>query len=750
MFKAGDSPFLHTPQAVVTTSAEAATKGRYLFAGLKPGYYFVHLPASQFQLGAPLHGRTLLAASATPGDDNLGQDGQSGGEAALAGVSTSVFALLPGLAPTGSTQEGGLFGTEDNNGSTLIDANVDLTRDFGFAAGVGVGNLVFHDVNDDGVFDPQTETPLSGVRVELWTSSIPPTMTGYQITNQDGLYGFHVPPGTYHLRIPAEEFQTGGDLHTAVSSTDPAISSAAADDDGGEDGQDDSAPEVNGIRTRDLVLQLGTQPVAATGETGVGSDADDLADASSDLTVDFGFHFVAEEPPPTFAQWQAQHAGQSHIAAGDDPDEDGSSNLLEHALGLDAFAAATGAPRFRVERSSSGKAEAVLIRPIASPADVRYFIQGAVMGGNWHTLSLTPSVTFPGDGTQVLRYTALEEFPFFSPAQTGHIRLLVELDADMNGTAEATTTSTSYAFARRSFPTGQTTFSQPLFASPVMMGRSDHLEGSLLVMTGAGGTNSVTGALSAEREFFVHVLDGSLAGHRFEVNEASCTSTGIALVASSECNTLDFLPVGLGTAKIALRPHWSISDLLPAHQFATGTESGSADNVMSFEDGDFVTHWAGVHQGVTQWMKGAGASAIPAGGRVVPFGEGLMVHARGAAISVTLVGEDCAVRGVVRLGSGSSLLGSLSLSAQSAYSLGMLSANGFITGDSESADRLRVWQGDATAGASGYDAYYYDTSGVWMLEDDLSQASHNLTPLMNPWRAVFVVTSGGRLVLRQP
>jgi hypothetical protein len=65
---------------------------------------------------------------------------------------------------------------------------------------------------------------------------------------------------------------------------------AAGDDDAGQNGINASAPEINGIRSNTVTLVDNAQPIAAMGETGIGSaDDDGIYDVDVDLTIDFGF-----------------------------------------------------------------------------------------------------------------------------------------------------------------------------------------------------------------------------------------------------------------------------------------------------------------------------------------------------------------------------------------------------------------------------------------------------------------------------
>jgi hypothetical protein len=284
LFTATSDPLWDTPLAVTFTDES----GRYLFSGLPPGSYFVHLPASQFALDAPLHDTISLLGHGS-GDDDTSEDGMDSAEPQWFGISSRQIDLIAGEAPIGSA-ENGLFGDSDNG----EDEWVDLTVDFGFGSRTGVGNLVFIDSNDDGRYDPETEAGAPGVAVELWTSDgEAPAATTH--SDADGLYQFNVPSGTYFVRIPASEFQTGQALAYHRSSTSNYLSSpaTAGDDDVGEDGMDGEDPRIAGVRTPDFVLAAGTLPTADTTETGFFNGSDDATDANVDLTVDLGFTPVA-------------------------------------------------------------------------------------------------------------------------------------------------------------------------------------------------------------------------------------------------------------------------------------------------------------------------------------------------------------------------------------------------------------------------------------------------------------------------
>lgn len=764
LFAAGADPLNAAPVATLTTSTDTQTKGRFLFTGLRPGVYFLHLPPSQFALGATLYDRSVIPLSTADGDDNAGQNGLAGGDPKFYGVSTSTFSIEPGLAPAASA-EAGLFSTEDDNVNGFADVNVDLTQDIGFASGVCVGNLVFDDTNGNGKYDPATETGINGVYVELYRVPLllgSPELVATTVTNSSGLYAFCVPEGTYYVHIPARMFQVGGALYLGSSSPGPGLLTGAQDDDQSEDGIDDADPATNGISSGNISLTAGQQPTAASGETGFGSEADDGDDADSNLTIDFGFVFNTVQPSAeaslmtfdaeeeagsgTFAQWQRENDLGGQNGPTDDADGDGLSNLLEHALGTDATNGLSAGPRFRLEKNASSGVDALLIRPATLPADVRYRIEGATSAGAWQPIEISPAITYPGDDTQRARYAGVDAQPLFQAQAQGRVRLVVELDANLDGTPEATADSSVFAFAKRTLQPGQSTLGQPLLSPALFTGTVSTVNGTSLTIQGAGQAFSIAGALERGREYFVQVLDGSLTGHRFEVDEASTTAAQVVVIPDDARNSVAGLPAGLAGALITLRPHWRVQDLAAAASFTAGASSATADRLLFLENNAYTTLWARTGTGGVQWVSDADGGATDRSSRVIAFGEGFMVHPRSTAVTLTLVGEVSPVRQIVRLRTGAQMLGSLSLEEQSPQTLGMTSANGFLPGLAATGDRLRVWQGDNSPGASAYDPYYLAVSGQWVAETDAGLSSQNATLIFKPWRAVVVITSGGPTV----
>ncbi|MDB6116995.1 MAG: hypothetical protein JWO08_776, partial [Verrucomicrobiaceae bacterium] len=122
LYHGTDTPESVSPIATATTSGG----GFYLIDTLPPGNYLLHLPKTMFASGAPLWKMHSVAGVVGTGDDDAGEAGEDAADPALTGISTTTFTLAAGAAPT--SIETGLGGSSDNT----RDADVDLTKDFGF------------------------------------------------------------------------------------------------------------------------------------------------------------------------------------------------------------------------------------------------------------------------------------------------------------------------------------------------------------------------------------------------------------------------------------------------------------------------------------------------------------------------------------------------------------------------------------------------------------------------------------------
>ena len=156
---------------------------------------------------------------------------------------------------------------------------------------VGVGNLVFIDVDRNGRFN-SGDLPVPNVRVELHdgAQSQPGSPRAFRMTDSAGRFMFtDLDAGNYWLWLPPANFVPSGPLAYTVSIPSDGGDNGI-DDDGGENGVDVAEPSVSGVRSVTFSLAPGTEPVNFPGtETGSGFSLDSVDDANIDLTIDFGF-----------------------------------------------------------------------------------------------------------------------------------------------------------------------------------------------------------------------------------------------------------------------------------------------------------------------------------------------------------------------------------------------------------------------------------------------------------------------------
>jgi len=250
LFDAGETPIENAQvtlfdssgtQVGATQSTDAS--GNYLFTGLAPGDYTVEVSAP-----AGFFSSTDIGSSADPNNDTNDDDNGIG---ATNTVTSNPITLTVGGEPI-------------NDGDTDPDSNLSL--DFGFFQPLSLGDQVFFDANNNGLFDAG-EAPIENAQVTLFDSSgtqVGPT----QSTDASGNYLFsNLVPGDYTVAVsaPAGFF----------SSTDIG-SSADPNNDTNDD--DNGIGSGTSVTSNTVTLASGTEPT---------DDGD--TDPDSNLSLDFGF-----------------------------------------------------------------------------------------------------------------------------------------------------------------------------------------------------------------------------------------------------------------------------------------------------------------------------------------------------------------------------------------------------------------------------------------------------------------------------
>ncbi len=300
-----------------TTGTTGDDKGRYEFPGLDAGTYFVYIPEQSALDG--MDSSQVREANANNDVDNDNNAIPFGG-LGLGYVSSTVEigAIAPkgeNGEPTGETDANTAASAEDG---AVFDERSNQTVDFGFALRARIGNQVWRDESDstsdthaatdnNGVFDDagSGEVGIAGVDVELWRDVAgdgiefgdDDILVDATTTNSEGNYWFdNLIPGANHYVAIAS---VGSPLSTARSSAGISATPTTADND------DDGAPlgAYLSVSQRFTVSASGaTVSEFDAVEPGDGSSAIDVnaeieanlagptfPDASSELTIDFGF-----------------------------------------------------------------------------------------------------------------------------------------------------------------------------------------------------------------------------------------------------------------------------------------------------------------------------------------------------------------------------------------------------------------------------------------------------------------------------
>jgi len=230
-----------------TTTTDAS--GNYLFSSLPAGTYIVEVDRTSSAVTGYLSS-TDIASSATPDNDiNNDDNGIAVTPTAVRSAPVTLSALAEPV-------------TDGDN-----DANSNLSVDFGFVRALSVGNLVWADVNNNGLVDPG-ETGIGGVTVRLIAAD-GVTVLQTTTTSPTGRYLFGgLPPGTYYVEVvPPAGSQSSTDIG----------SSGTPDND--VDNDDNGVTIIGGaVRSGPITLSIGGEPT---------NDGDTNPD--SNLTVDFGF-----------------------------------------------------------------------------------------------------------------------------------------------------------------------------------------------------------------------------------------------------------------------------------------------------------------------------------------------------------------------------------------------------------------------------------------------------------------------------
>ncbi len=323
-----------TPDTFMYFTTTDAT-GYYLFDRLQPASnYYIHIPASNFAVGAPLRNyfSSSTANQTTPPADDSEDTDDNGIDLptpATTGISSSQIVMSYNGEPLTPANEidintSGIYGPQNRGNYGQDDSDSNLTMDFGFVrVPRSIGNRLWIDADNDIVLDAGEVAVPTGVRVSLYldanADSQPDDLgvigdrtddwLAFDLTDAGGFYLFdNLPPNRYVVGVDRANFAAGGLLegynssrgnsaiavnendhgidrlnradpvaspHGILSTTINMTAGAPTDDDG------------PGTLSSDTASTLGFNPTAADGPLSRGRFGEN--DNNSHLAIDFGF-----------------------------------------------------------------------------------------------------------------------------------------------------------------------------------------------------------------------------------------------------------------------------------------------------------------------------------------------------------------------------------------------------------------------------------------------------------------------------
>jgi hypothetical protein len=726
-----------TTNAVITSTV--CTTVGYSFAGLTPGIYKVRIPS-------PSWGYALTAGTPVSADNGVDNDNnglQPGG--LKTAVTTSAITLA--------------YFTEPGSAGTGI---VENTIDIGFLRTMAVGNRVFRDADENGLYNVG-DSLLDGVTVQIFASGADPLTASPVATTTTaggGYYLLSVPEGSYFIHIPPAMF--GSVLSGMAPSLAPAPGPVSyLNEDADQNLLPSTKPFIFGASTG--VFTLADEPIEASlnntidlglvalplaapvagmvvavpsieqaaskdgvpvsgVELSLHSDVndngqlDDAEMAAAEIastgtdghfsfeSVPLGTYLLVQQPP-----FGAEPAGDSD---GGDATVTKVSVIKGAVTGLD-FTIVPAAKTFQgwLQQRSAEDTESQIVKPLLQYALGLGAVDEAASIFQWQ---------WGGDGRADLRVVR-------RPGDRPDVRIVLEGSSDLKDWAVLSIAPASQLHGKSSellcYQGITTPFVRlkavldadlnavaeqvavsPVFGSTKLSVRSGLQSFSMPFLRPAWFMGRVDEATASSWKLgeacYAEVMVGAHVGRRYEIDEAASLAEGKLV--------FEAMTAPAAGEIVAMRAHWILEKLFPVGGFTAGANADVADRVLFFREGGYRTIWlqAGVGGSAPRWVESTEVGTRAAGHLPLSPDEGVLIHPRVKGVTLPLLGEVRTWRLVHQLKTGTQLVSVGSPVALSPEGAQMNVAGGFLGGtDASSSDGLWFWAGDRVRATSGYDRY---------------------------------------------
>lgn len=430
--------------------------------------------------------------------------------------------------------------------------------------------------------------------------------------------------------------------------------------------------------------------------------------------------------PTTYSVWRA--SGRLTDLQDDNADGDDHDDLMEYGLGGTPGTGIQISEGFHLSRDESGSITASIICPTA-PTDLRYSLETTQDMRYWSEMALEPTLQPLEDGTVLLEWTALETRTGLTP-ETGIVRLRI---AHSSGISSV---SSPYGWQSSQLAPGTHAFGlnivhPPLFAGFVSANTATTIE---LADLAAHGRSP-----DPDARYYIEIRNGSLEGHRFDL--ATIEEGVLTIDTTSAVNTLpQLIESALAGARVVVRPHVTLEQLMPKENFTGSTRATTSDQVLFHHGNRYETLFllkTGTNSGYHQWTSANDASLDDAGKRIIPPGTGLMLRLVSSPKTIAFTGSVRMDPFARKLSPGHNLIANPWPLDTSPTAVNLTLQNGFTgTLRPTTSDQIQLWNG------VGYTSYWLINGGTtwrhWTAMDSASLEDYGSLKLLRSRSATFL------------
>ena len=489
------------------------------------------------------------------------------------------------------------------------------------------------------------------------------------------------------------------------------------------------------------------------------TDGDGIADVADQSA---GFGGLGKPVDVSFTNWQATTTGAGTTPLSNN-DGDMFDDLCEYVFGSDP---ATGLPVILDENqepidgvtaglcSESVDHQTVnaVFRIPANRPDIAYVLELSGDLENWEQADAEQLEIDHEDGTLTLKCLSIETESDQVDILNGYARVRGTLTR--GAFAGATCFSNTVGWCQATLYEGLQTYGYNWLEKPVFGGIvSGVTSTTITVETASIGQADVSQDFEAGKQYIIEVIEGTMEGHRFEVDEAATNGSTIAL----DNTGIDFQsnrPYGhtkeidasspMLANRILIRPHVTLGSVFETSRLTGGGDASEVDNIELFDpvSQSYVSYYLIRGGGIEHWARLGHNPLESFSGMPLAPGTGVFYKRVGADVLLLHGGSVRENDFIQPLGHRNTLITNGYPLDMSPVQRDLRVGSGFIgSGDTTQADTVLTWQGDFTRGLTAFDNYYLlpNPFDKWIEPGDNPVTVDKSTlPLFNRCRAAFI------------